>query len=87
MNDYLSGDAPELAVSNFTDLVLGQPKKGGAVVTTIRTDAAGWRRSARWATCPGAVVAIDPRTGDVMAHGREPDATTRTSSRRARPTR
>ena len=37
MNDYLAGNAPELAVSNFTDLILGRPKKGGSVVTTIQS--------------------------------------------------
>ena len=35
MNTYLAGDAPELTVSTLTDLVLGRPKKGGHVVTTI----------------------------------------------------
>jgi peptidoglycan glycosyltransferase len=66
MNDYLAGDAPELAASNFTDLVLGRPKKGGSVVTTIRSRL---QRAAHDAlgTLPGAVVAIDPETGDILA--------------------
>lgn len=66
MNSYLAGTAPELAASNLTDLILGTPKKGGAVVTTIvpalqevaRTALAGRR---------GAVVAVDPATGNILA--------------------
>ena len=66
MNSYLAGDAPELAISTFADLVLGRPKKGGSVITTINarlqqvaSDALG--------TSPGAVVALDPRSGDILA--------------------
>ena len=66
MNPYLGGSAPELATSNLTDLVLGKPKKGGTVVTTLvpqlqqaARDALGSNR--------GAIAAIDPRTGDVLA--------------------
>ena len=66
MNEYLSGDAPELAVSNFSDLVLGKPKKGGTVVTTIRTDLQEAAERAL-GTLPGAVVAVRPGSGDVIA--------------------
>lgn len=66
MNPYLSGDAPDLVAANLTDLILGRPKKGGTVITTIvpriqmaARDALGSRL--------GAVVAVDPRTGDVLA--------------------
>ena len=66
MNSYLSGDAPELAGSTLADLVLGRPKKGGHVITTIdarlqkvASDALGSQ--------PGAVVALDPRSGDILA--------------------
>ncbi len=66
MNTYLAGDAPELAVSTLADLVLGRPKKGGHVITTIN---ARLQRVAAVAlgTQPGAVVAMDPRNGDVLA--------------------
>jgi peptidoglycan glycosyltransferase len=66
MNPYLSGDAPELAVSTFTDLVLGNPKKGGTVGTTLDADL---QQAAAGAlgNLPGAVVAVDPRNGDVLA--------------------
>jgi penicillin-binding protein A len=66
MNSYLSGDAPELAVSTLADLVLGRPKKGGHVITTI--DATLQRvASDALGSSPGAVVALDPRTGDILA--------------------
>jgi penicillin-binding protein A len=66
MNSYLSGDAPELAISTLADLVLGRPKKGGHVITTVD---AGLQRAASDAlgSSPGAVVAIDPRNGDIKA--------------------
>lgn len=66
MNDYLSGDAPELAASNFTDLILGNPKKGGSVLTTVDSTVQQAAQDAM-GTNQGAVVAIDPRTGDILA--------------------
>lgn len=65
-NPFLSGDAPELAVSTFTDLILGKERKGGAIYTTID---AGLQQAAASALgeLPGAVVAVDPATGDVLA--------------------
>lgn len=65
-NDYLAGTAPELAASNVTDLILGRPKKGASVYTTIRPEL---QRAAQQAlgSQPGAVAAVDPRTGDVLA--------------------
>ena len=66
MNDYLAGTAPDLITSNLTDLILGKPKKGGTVVTTLvpRVQAAAQRALG---TLQGAVVAMDPSTGDVLA--------------------
>ena len=72
MNEYLSGEAPELAVSNFSDLVLGKPKKGGTVKTSIRTylqEAA----ARALGDLPGAVVAVDPRQRRRHGDGREPE--------------
>ena len=85
MNPYLSGDAPELAVSTFTDLILGRRSKGGSINTTID---ATCRRPPPTAlgTLPGAVVAIEPETGDVLAPASRTPRTIRTRSRRA-PTR
>ncbi len=69
MNDYLSGDAPALAAQTFSDLILGRPKKGAAVVTTIlpSLQAAAARALAANAPNGGAVVAMDPSTGDILA--------------------
>src|SRR5438093_271685 len=35
MNPYLSGTAPEFTAQNLTDILLGRPKVGGTVLTTI----------------------------------------------------
>ena len=65
MNNYLSGDAPELAVSNLTDLILGRPKKGARwSPRSFPPPACGPARPRHNA---GAVVAIEPRTGDILA--------------------
>lgn len=65
-NDYLSGRAPELFPENMVDDLLGRPKRGGTVVTTI--DAKLQRAAARaLGSLPGGVVAMNPRTGAVLA--------------------
>ena len=66
MNPYLSGSDPSLAVSTLSDLVLGRPRKGGTVITTLQPSL---QRLAQQAlgTQQGAVVAVDPTTGDVLA--------------------
>ena len=66
MNSYLSGDAPELAAATFSDLLLGRPKKGGAVVTTIVPNLQHAAARAL-GNQPGAVVALNPQTGDILA--------------------
>lgn len=71
MNAYLAGTAPEFAASNLTDLILGRPKVGGSVFTTVvprlqvaAAEALGSQR--------GAVVALDPATGDLLAFWSNP---------------
>src|SRR6187431_636672 len=66
MNPYLSGTAPEFTTQNLTDIILGRPKRGGTVLTTLD---ANLQRVAREAMgdLQGAVVAIDPSNGDVLA--------------------
>ena len=59
-NPYLSGDAPELAISTFTDLILGRTKKGGADRHHDRRDLQAAAAQAL-GDQPGAVVAVDPR--------------------------
>jgi peptidoglycan glycosyltransferase len=66
MNDYLNGDAPELAAQTFADLVLGRPKQGAAVVTTIEAELQAVAARALGSQA-GAVVALDPETGAVLA--------------------
>src|SRR5262245_34746919 len=63
---FLSGRAPELLPQNLVDEILGRTKKGATVITTIDPalqkvahDALG--------SLPGGVVALDPRTGEVLA--------------------
>ena len=66
MDPYLAGTAPEFAAQNLTDLILGRPKQGGTVVTTLMPRL---QRVAKTALGDhtGAVVALDPRTGNVLA--------------------
>jgi peptidoglycan glycosyltransferase len=66
MNSYLSGEAPELAISTFTDLFLGREKRGGNIFVTVDPNL---QELARTALGPnqGAVVAMDPRSGDILA--------------------
>ncbi len=66
MNPYLAGTAPEFTTQNLTDIILGRPKKGGTVLTTLvpRVQLAAQRAMG---DLQGAVVAIDPRTGNILA--------------------
>ncbi len=66
MNPYLSGEAPELAISTFTDLFLGRSKRGANIFVTIDPNLQEVARTAMGAN-EGAVVAMDPRTGDILA--------------------
>ena len=65
-NDFLSGRAAELLPQNLVDEILGRDKRGASVVTTI-DPALQQLASERLGSLPGAVVALDPRTGDVLA--------------------
>jgi peptidoglycan glycosyltransferase len=66
MNEWLSGRAAELLPQNLVDEILGRDKRGATVVTTIDPRL---QRVAKQAlgSLPGAVVAMDPRTGEVLA--------------------
>lgn len=66
MNTYLSGEAPELAISTFSDLFLGRPKRGANIFVTIDPNLQEVARTAL-AGNEGAVVAMDPATGDLLA--------------------
>ena len=72
-NDYLAGDAPELLPQTFTDLVLGRPKQGATVVTTLDPEIQEAAAEAAAAEAGDvAIAAIDPSTGDVLALVAEP---------------
>lgn len=65
-NSDLAARSPDLLATNIWDQLLGKPRHGASIVTTIDADLQ------RIATKqlrgrPGAVAAIDPRTGDVLA--------------------
>ena len=65
-NDWLAGTATQLVPETFVDELLGRPKRGATVVTTI--DAKLQQTAARaLGSLPGAVVAMNPRTGEVLA--------------------
>src|SRR4029453_7881120 len=72
-NDFLTGDAAELLPQTLTDLVLGRPKQGATIVTTLVPEI----QEAAAAAAEGgagvvAIAAIDPATGDVLALVSEP---------------
>jgi peptidoglycan glycosyltransferase len=72
-DDYLSGDASELLPTTFADLVLGRPKQGASIATTIDPEVQQVAAE-QIADLPegGAVAAIDPETGDVLALASNP---------------
>jgi penicillin-binding protein A len=67
-NSLLSGNGSALTVRNFIDLLTGKPRKGATVMVTInsRAQAAAYAALAAFGK-PGAVVAIDPKTGAILA--------------------
>ncbi|HUH07978.1 MAG TPA: penicillin-binding protein 2 [Egibacteraceae bacterium] len=66
MNSYLVGSAPEVFARNLADLLSGQERRGDVVITTIRPDV---QRAAAEALGDraGAVVALNPRSGEILA--------------------
>jgi len=72
-NDYLAGDAAELLPQTLTDLILGRPKRGATIVTTL--DPAIQEAAEQAAASESgdvAIAAIDPSSGDVLALYSEP---------------
>jgi penicillin-binding protein A len=67
-NKLLAGTDPRLTVHNLIDLITGKPKKGATVQLTVNSVAQQAAYSALKATGhPAAAVAIDPRTGAILA--------------------
>jgi len=67
-DSLLSGSDSALTVRNFLDLLTGKPRKGATVTVTInsKAQAAAYNALAAFGR-PGGVVAIDPRTGAILA--------------------
>ncbi len=64
-NGYLAGDAPQLLPQTLADMVLGRPKRGGSIITSIVPELQEAAAQAL-GDLPGGVAAIDPRTGNVL---------------------
>ena len=72
-NDFLTGDAAELLPQTLTDLILGRPKQGATIVTTLVPEIQEAAAAAALAEAGDvAIAAIDPATGDVLALVSEP---------------
>jgi penicillin-binding protein A len=69
-NSVLNGSDSSLTVRNFIDLLTGKPRKGANVTLTINSKAqdAAWNAlQADSGGKPGAVVALNPQTGAILA--------------------
>ena len=68
-DDFLAARATELLPSTIEDEILNRPKRGGTVVTTIdpRLQQVAEQALSSAQTHGGAVAALDPRTGEVLA--------------------
>jgi penicillin-binding protein A len=67
-NSYLVGNSSKLAVRNVIDMITGKPRKGATVQLTIdsKAQAAAWN-ALRSSGKSGAVVALNPQTGAILA--------------------
>jgi penicillin-binding protein A len=68
-NDFLSARATELLPSTIEDEILDRPKRGGTLVTTIdpKLQQVALQALSQAQRNGGAVAAMDPRTGEVLA--------------------
>jgi penicillin-binding protein A len=75
-NEYLAGDAPELLPQTLGDFVLGRPKRGASIVTTIDPELQALAQDLVEDTGTfeegGAIFAMDPQTGDVLLSASNP---------------
>ena len=70
MNSVLNGSDSSLTVRNLIDLLTGKQRKGANVTVTINSQAQNAAWNALQQTTggkPGAVVALDPQTGAILA--------------------
>ena len=69
-NSVLNGSDSSLTVRNLIDLLTGKQRKGANVTVTVNSEAqkAAWNALASMTNGkPGAVVALDPQTGAILA--------------------
>jgi len=69
-NSVLNGSDSSLTVRNLIDLLTGKQRKGASVTVTVNSKAqnAAWNALASMTNGkPGAVVALDPQTGAILA--------------------
>lgn len=71
-NSLLSGQSSQLAFRNIIDMITGKSRKGATVVTTINSSAqqaayAGLQGELDGSGRVGGVVAMDPKTGAILA--------------------
>jgi len=74
-NDYLGAKSNDLLGSTLLDLILNRPKRGASVVTTIdpALQQVAYQELSQAAPHGGAVVALNPSTGEVLAMASIPD--------------
>lgn len=65
-DDFLTGSAPEAFTRNLADLLAGRERAGDAIHLTVRPEVQEAAESALGQQA-GAVVALDPSTGDILA--------------------
>ena len=65
-NDFLQGSAPETLFRNLGDALRGRERQGDTIVTTIEPTVQQAAVDA-FGDQTGAVVALDPRSGDILA--------------------
>jgi penicillin-binding protein A len=70
-NDLLSGRAPEVALQSFVDEVLGRDRRGASLVLSIDSRLQETAAEALGSR-PGAVAALNPQTGEVLALAANP---------------
>ena len=68
-NDYLGAKSNDLLGSTLLDLILNRPKRGASIVTTIdpALQQVAFQELSQAAPHGGAVVALNPSTGEVLA--------------------
>ena len=90
-NEFLAGNAPEQLGDRLTDMFTGNRAPGGNVLLTLSKAAqdAAYKELSnnKVGAKKGAVVALDPQTGAVLAHGLDAELRPEPAGRATTPTR